>query len=172
MLIKGDIEYEMGDYTTAEETMAAAIALPSVKRKVTDVNNLNFKVLTFSEKDRCSIYLLLAKCYTKNKKTKECKTIMTQAISQFAGTAEQVHVLLANAMIAVESGDIKKAMSILKGVKAESPYFVQSRKLLADIHLKHLKSRKGYAKCYYEIIEAVPTFENFKIYGDALIKIN
>jgi len=27
-------------------------------------------------------------------------------------------------MIAVESGDIKKAMSILKGVKAESPYFV------------------------------------------------
>ena len=97
---------------------------------------------------------------------------MTQAISQFAGTAQQVHVLLANAMIAVESGDIKKAMSILKGVKAESPYFVQSRKLLADIHLKHLKSRKGYAKCYYQIIEAVPTFQNFKIYGDALIKIN
>lgn len=118
MLIKGDIEYEMGDYTTAEQTMAAAIALPSVKRKVTDINTLNFKVLTFSEKDRCSIYLLLAKCYTKNKKTKECKTIMTQAISQFAGTAEEVHVLLANAMIAVQSGDIKKAMSILKGVKA------------------------------------------------------
>lgn len=35
-----------------------------------------------------------------------------------------------------------------------------------------MKSRKGYAKCYYEIIEAVPTFENFKIYGDALVKIN
>lgn len=75
-------------------------------------------------------------------------------------------------MIAVESGDIKKAMSILKGVKPESPYFVESRKLLADIHLKHLKNRKGYAKCYYEIIEAVPTFENFKVYGDGLVKIN
>lgn len=48
MLIKGDIEYEMGDYTSAEETMAAAIALPSVKRKITDSNTLNFKVLTFS----------------------------------------------------------------------------------------------------------------------------
>lgn len=97
---------------------------------------------------------------------------MTQAISQFAGTPEEVHVLLANAVIAIESGDVKKAMSILKGVRSDSPYFVQSRKMLADIHLNHLKSRKGYAKCYYEIIEAVPTFENFKIYGDALVGIN
>lgn len=50
--------------------MAAAAALPSVKRKVTDTNLLNFKVLTFSEKDRCSIFLLLAKAYIKNKKSK------------------------------------------------------------------------------------------------------
>ena len=172
MLIKAGIEYEMADYVTAEETMTAAFNLPSVKRRNVDGNTFGFKVLTYSEKDRCSIFLLLAKCYTKNKKSKESKTIMTQAISQFAGTSEEVHVLLANATIAVDSGDIKKAMSILKGVKADSPYFVESRKLLADIHLKHLKSRKGYARCYFEIIEAVPTFENFKIYGDALSKIN
>ena len=94
-------------------------------------------------------FLLLAKCYIKNKKSKECKQVITQAISQFAGTPEEVHVMLTNAMISVESGDIKKAMSILKAVKADSPYFVESRKLLADIHLEHLKNRKGYAKCYY-----------------------
>ena len=104
--------------------MTAAINLPSVKRRNVDGNTFGFKVLNYSEKDRCSIFLLLAKCYTKNKKSKESKTIMTQAISQFAGTSEEVHVLLANATIAVDSGDIKKAMSILKGVKADSPYFV------------------------------------------------
>jgi hypothetical protein len=70
MLIKGSIEYEMGDYVTAEETMAAAVTLPSVKKRILDQNLFNFKVLTFSEKDRCSIYLLLAKCYAKNKKVK------------------------------------------------------------------------------------------------------
>ncbi len=80
--------------------MQAAVALPSMKNAV-DANLFNFKVLTFSEKDRCSIYLLLAKCYAKNKKLKESKAIMTQAISQFAGTPEEVHVLLANALIAV-----------------------------------------------------------------------
>ena len=149
MLIKGGIEYEMGDYATAEETMVAAAALPSVRRKVTDPNMLNFKVLTYSEKDRCSIFLLLAKSYIKNKKPKECKQVITQAISQFAGTPEEVHVMLTNALISVEAGDIKKAMSILRAVKPDSPYFVESRKMLADIHLEHLKNRKGYAKCYY-----------------------
>lgn len=124
MFIKGGIQYEMADYSAAEETMAAAAGLPSVRRKVTDPNMLNFKVLTFSQKDRCSIFLLLAKCYIKNKKAKECKQVITQAISQFAGTPEEVHVMLTNAMIAVESGDIKKAMSILRAVKADSPYFV------------------------------------------------
>lgn len=49
---------------------------------------------------------------------------MTQAISQFAGTNEEVHVLLTNAYIAIQSNDVKKAMSILKAVKADSTYFV------------------------------------------------
>ena len=100
----------------------------------------------------------MAKCYTKNKKSKESKQVMTQAIGQFAGTNEEVHVMLTNAEIAVESGDIKKAMSILKQVKIDSPYFVESRRVLADVHLKYLKSKKGYARCYNEIIESNPSF--------------
>jgi hypothetical protein len=43
----------MGDYASAEETMAAAVALPSVRKRNSDSNNLGFKILTFSEKDRC-----------------------------------------------------------------------------------------------------------------------
>lgn len=70
MLIKGEIEYEMKNYQTAEQTMVQAIALPSVKRKVLEDANKKFRVLSFSEKDRCSIYLLLAKCYVKNNKQK------------------------------------------------------------------------------------------------------
>jgi tetratricopeptide repeat protein 21B len=71
MLIKGEIEYAMEQYATAEETMVQAITLPAVKRKsVEDPTAKKFKILSFLEKDRCSIFLLLAKCYTKNKKSK------------------------------------------------------------------------------------------------------
>lgn len=60
----------MKNYGLAEETMAQAVTLPMVKRKMNEEGNKKFKVLNFSEKDRCSIYLLLAKCYMKNKKQK------------------------------------------------------------------------------------------------------
>lgn len=50
--------------------MVQAIGLPSVKRKVPEDSSKKFKVLSFTEKDRCSIFLLLAKCYTKNGKAK------------------------------------------------------------------------------------------------------
>jgi hypothetical protein len=43
----------MGDYASAEETMAAALSLPSVRKRNSDSNSLGFKILTFSEKDRC-----------------------------------------------------------------------------------------------------------------------
>ena len=175
MLIKGEIEYDMGDYTAAEQTAEQAYNLPSVKSKITaeptkDVRK--FKAMNFSEKDRCSVFLLLAKCYAKNKKGKETKAIMGKAIGEFSGTSEEVNVLLTNALISLDTGDVKKAISILKAVKSDSPYFIESRKLLADINLEHLKSRKGYARCFYEMIELDPSFENYKMYGDALMKIH
>ena len=42
---------------------------------------------------------------------------------------------MANSEIAVQMGDIQKAMSILKAVESSSPYFIKSRKLMADIYL-------------------------------------
>ncbi len=172
LLIKGEIEFEMKDYVSATLTMEQAFNLPAIKNKEALASSKKYRVLCFSEKDRCAIYLLLAKCYTKNKKFKESKTIMDQAIREFVGTTEQGGVTLTNALIATEAGDIKKALGILKSVRPTDPYFAESRKMLADINLTHLKSRKNYARCYYELIEANPTFENYKMYGDALLSIN
>ena len=52
----------------------------------------------------------------KLKRHGEAKSIMTQAIQNFSGTAEEVNVLIANSEMTLESGDTKKAISILKGV--------------------------------------------------------
>lgn len=94
---------------------------------------------------------------------------MTRAIGEWTGTEEEVNVLIANSEIAIESGDIKKAIAILKGVKSDSPYFQQSRIILANVHLNHLRDRRQFAKCYTDLIEASPTFENYKLLGNALL---
>ena len=57
--------------------------------------------------------------------------------------------MIANAEVSLASGDIKKAISILKGVTADSPYFSLSRKKLADVYLKYI----------------------FKIYGKLVVKL-
>ena len=49
---------------------------------------------------------------------------MQRAINEFTGSSEEVNVLIANSEIAIQGGDIKKAISILKGVKQDSPYFL------------------------------------------------
>lgn len=125
MLVKGEVEYNSGDYVSALATAEMAYELPGIKEKsVLLKKNEKSSILQFQEKDRCGIFLLLAKAMASNKKSKEAKAIMTRAISEFTGSSEEVNVLLANSEIAIKSGDIKKAISILKGVTADSPYFL------------------------------------------------
>lgn len=65
--------------------------------------------------------------------------------------------MLANASIALEDGDVKKAISILKTVTPASPYFVEGKKLLASIYLDRMKNRRQFAKCFSDIIDNLPT---------------
>lgn len=78
---------------------------------------------------------------------------------------------MANSRIQVELGDIKKAIDILKTVEATHLQFALSRKQMADIYLHHLKDRRNYAKCYADLIEAQPTYENYKMLARALMNI-
>ena len=186
----------MKDYAAALATAESSYELPGIKERSKMMRRMDKKtMLSFGEKDRCRIFLLLAKAFTVNGKSnnnfdwgilitniflfiflnqpaKEAKQIMGKAISEFTGTSEEVSVLLTNSEIAIQQGDIKKAISILKGVKSDSPYFNQSRVILANVYLEHLKDRRQYARCFYEVIENNPSFENYKTLGDAFIKIH
>lgn len=73
---------------SAELSMETAVSLPAIKNKQFVGESKKYKVLSFTEKDRCAIFLLLAKCLVKSKKFKESKAIMDQAIREFVGTSE------------------------------------------------------------------------------------
>jgi len=63
-----------------------------------------------------------------------------------------MNVLLVNSEIAILSNDVKKALSILRAVNSDSIYYSQSRKLMADVYLSHLKDRRNYSKCYRDLV--------------------
>lgn len=174
MLIKGEIELKSGDNESALNTLEAAFKLPGVlptpgQRK--KVKRSVFQILQFEERERCQVFVNLAKAYVAAKRINDAKTIMSEAISNFTGTSEEGNVLMANAEIAVASDDIKKALSILKAVGPDSPYFIESRKLMAQICLENLKDRRQYAKCYLDLIEVSSTYDNYKLLGDAFMRI-
>jgi tetratricopeptide repeat protein 21B len=66
---------------------------------------------------------LYAKTLAKNKEDKKAKAIVQKAIQEFVGTSEEGSVMLANSEIAIEGGDVKKAINILKGVQPKSSTF-------------------------------------------------
>lgn len=179
LLFKGQLEYEAQDYASALQTLELAYDLPGIRdkgQKKTKKNEESFKtsnniVLPFGEKERCKIFVYLAKSYVALKRMNEAKGVITRAITEFTGTEQEVNVLIANSEIAIQTGDIKKALSILKAVTPESPYFVESRKIMAEVYLNHLLDRRHYAKCYKDLIDVNPSFDNYKLLGDALMRI-
>ncbi|EGR31890.1 tetratricopeptide repeat protein [Ichthyophthirius multifiliis] len=172
MLVKGEVEYAMGNFLNCEQTMEAAYEIPEVKDQNIQKNSNNQQqILQFGEKDRCQIFLLYAKALSKNNKAKDAKKIMNLAIGQFANTPEEVNVFIANSEIAINSGDVKKAISILKGVQQDSPYFLRAKQILADVYLEQLRDKRNYAKCYTDMVDLDQSFENYKLLGDALVKI-
>ena len=113
----------------------------------------------------------MAHALVKNNRVQEAKEIIHECISEWAGTDLEVQILMANSQIQVELGEIKKAIDILKTVDPSHVQFSLSRKQMADIYLTHLKDRRNYAKCYADLIEAQPTYENYKMLARALMNI-
>jgi tetratricopeptide repeat protein 21B len=46
----------------------------------------------------------------------QAKRILTRAVSEFAGTPEEVRVMLAQSDLAMKMGDTKKALNMLKKI--------------------------------------------------------
>lgn len=78
----------------------------------------------------------------------EAIKILQDAINEFSGTPEELRVLIANADLALAQGDVEEALTMLRNITSEQPYFVQAKEKMAEIYLEHRKDRKLYASCY------------------------
>ena len=58
-------------------------------------------------------------------------------------------MLIANSEIAILTGDLKKALSILKAVNSESAYFAEARKIMAEVIYFNFFHLKIYGRIVY-----------------------
>lgn len=56
--------------------------------------------------------------------------------------------MIANADLAIAQGDVEQALTMLRNITPEQPYFVQAKEKMADIYLQNRKDKKLYIGCY------------------------
>ena len=59
---------------------------------------------------------------------------MSQAVFEFAGTAQEGKLTIANAKVEVEKGEVETALTLLRGIPPESPHYHAARKVLAELY--------------------------------------
>uniref|UniRef100_A0A3B3R4B6 Tetratricopeptide repeat domain 21B n=1 Tax=Paramormyrops kingsleyae TaxID=1676925 RepID=A0A3B3R4B6_9TELE len=169
-LIKAQTQKKMGELQEAIQTLQMALSLPGVRRTGSSAK-LKGKWVELSSADCVSLYLELAEAHWLNGEQHEATKIMQDAINEFTGTGEELRVTIANADLALLRGDSELALSMLRNVTPEQPYFIQAKEKMADIYLRHRKEKRLYASCYRELVEKLPGPHTHLLLGDAYMKI-
>ncbi|CAJ0920536.1 unnamed protein product [Ranitomeya imitator] len=78
----------------------------------------------------------------------EATKIIQDAIHAFRGTPEEVRIVVANADMCLSKGDVEMALSMLRDVTPNQPYYIEVKKKMADIYLKVRMDKKLYVGCY------------------------
>jgi len=58
---------------------------------------------------------------------------MGDSITEFKGTSQEIRLLIANAELSINFGEIKQAINILKNIDKHSAIWVESQKKLAHM---------------------------------------
>jgi tetratricopeptide repeat protein 21B len=80
-------------------------------------------------------------------------------------------ISIANADLAVERGDTDQALTLLKTVTEDKPYFIQAKEKMAAIYLTHTKDLKLYIACFKELADKMPGSPTALLLGDAYMNI-
>jgi tetratricopeptide repeat protein 21B len=170
-LVKAQVLSAAGEVDPAIKVLKSAMDLPGVKTIGQSAAQPSNTMVMLSVSDRASIFTLLVGLLTKTKQLEEASKVIQQAIAEFAGTSEEVKILVSNSQLAIEKGEVEQALGMLKSMKPDHPQYATAKAAMAEIYMKHRKDKKAYARCYKAIIDHQPTVQNYLILGDALLAI-
>uniref|UniRef100_A0A7N8WU19 Tetratricopeptide repeat protein 21B n=1 Tax=Mastacembelus armatus TaxID=205130 RepID=A0A7N8WU19_9TELE len=169
-LIKAQAKKKMGELTEAIQTLQMAMSLPGVRRAGSSSKSKNKKI-ELSTADCVSVFLELAEALWLNGEQHEAAKVIQDAINEFSGTPEELRVTIANADLALLRGDTELALSMLRNITPEQPYYIQTKEKMAEIYLNHRKEKRLYASCYREMVEKLPSTHTYLLLGDAYMHI-
>ncbi|CEL95321.1 unnamed protein product [Vitrella brassicaformis CCMP3155] len=178
-LLKAQVHSSAGDDEQAIRILEEAMQLPGIKtvgaaptsgqgHTRTGGSSTN---IPLSTADRGTIFVMLAELLTKADRVADANRVIQDAIAEFAGTPEEVRILVTNAELAVKRGEVDQALNMLKAMQPTSPHFATAKMAMGSIYLKHRKDKRQYVRCYTDLIKHQPTLANYLALGEALMAI-
>ncbi|XP_049484935.1 tetratricopeptide repeat protein 21A isoform X1 [Panthera uncia] len=166
-LVKARALNKCGDYPEAIRTLKMIIKLPT--RKMEEGKKLRGPSMQPSE--RASLLLELADALRMNGELHEATKVMQDAINEFRGTPEEIRIAIANVDLALSSGNVDVALSMLRNITPKQPFYVEAKEKMANIYLQTRKDICLYIGCYRELCEQLPGPHTSLLLGDAFMNI-
>ncbi|KAH7731473.1 tetratricopeptide repeat protein 21A isoform X1 [Aphelenchoides avenae] len=138
-----------------------------------------------SESDKIAVYLELIDSLQLLGRTSEADALMGNALEMYSGKAEQQQLVLVNAQLRLQRGDVDGAFNILQTVTpgkrtktcireaslADQPNYQAARMKMAQIYLEEKHDKHKFAACYRDILEKDPSPQAYVLLGDAYMSI-
>jgi tetratricopeptide (TPR) repeat protein len=127
--------------------------------------------LRLTEDDKVGAFVCYSALLGRSRRMKEANKVLSHAKVLFAGSAQEVQVLVAASQLFVEKGDFDAAIRMLDKITEESSTFARAQLIKADIVLNNNHDKEGFTKCYQQLADKEPTAKNFALLGEAYLRI-
>ncbi|TGZ63953.1 hypothetical protein CRM22_006632 [Opisthorchis felineus] len=175
-LVRARLLTKQGNAKVAVQILKQAIsslgnsqASRSHKRTGEDIGFGVIKAVSMN--DQLTLSLELAEAHHSLGETHEATKVLQDAQMAYAGSPELGRITIASADLALSQGDHESALSTLRTIRPEHPYYLTARQHMANIYLHHRKEKKLYAACYRELADKLGTTEAHFLLGDAFMTI-
>ncbi|XP_078037183.1 tetratricopeptide repeat protein 21B isoform X2 [Augochlora pura] len=165
-LILGIVQKENKDIESSIKSFQAAMSYAGLQSHETNVETTHI-----SPSDAATLYLELIFAYGKMRRFNEAVAVVQEANLRLGHTIEEGRILIGNAELLLEMGELDEAIECLSKVTPDQPYYLQAHTRLAEINLKYKKDRLAFAMCFRELVEHCPGPKTYSMLGDAYISI-
>lgn len=156
------------DSSHSSDAKSAASLLASVSTLV----KVNYNdSLRLTEDDRVGVFVIYSSLLSKLRRLKEANKVLAYAKIVYAGTSQEVQVLVAASQLYVEKNDFESAIRMLDKVPQDSSTYSRAQIIKADIVLNHHHDKERFTKCYQHLAEREPTARHFSLLGEAYLRI-
>lgn len=142
-LITGMVQKETNDIEGSITSFQSAMSLTKMQshKNTSEASDI-------STSDMATLYLELISAYGKMRHFNEAIDIIQDANIKLGNTSEKGRILIGNAELLLEMGELDEAIDCLSKVTSDQLYYLQAHTRLAEINLKHKKDRLAFATCF------------------------